>query len=233
MADPNKIYRVLIKFMEEQFVDSFMNDGLLFMNNIDYFSKYEDADIAVRGDVYEGLAASYNADEVTIKIGEHVIEGAVGKVDIRFDQEGDINIYSMTKISDGEIIEAGKTGLFLSNKFKKFGNRAVVIGGSNITEFEKRLKSAILADRNIYTLGEDNVVAKQVFYLSRDEHHGQMNVFNKFDDYSWQHEWRIAFKQTKVAGAYCLKIGRLADIAMVFKTGSLIGEPFKLLPSEF
>ena len=232
MEDPYKIFRVLIKFMDEQYVDSFLNDGLLFMNNIDYFRSYEDADVALRGDIHEGLAATYKAEGLTITLGEHVVEGAVGKVDLRYNHEGDTNIYSMTKISDGKILETGDSGLFLSENFIKFGNRAVVIGGSNIIEFEKRLRNALAKDQNVYTPREDNVLAKQVSYLSREEHHGQMDVFDKFSDYSWQHEWRIAFKQKQAAGPYPLKIGNLSDIASVFETESLIREPLKLVPSN-
>ena len=69
MEDPYKIFRVLIKFMDERYVDSFLNDGLLFMNNIDYFRSYEDADVALRGDVHEGLAATYKAEGLTITLG--------------------------------------------------------------------------------------------------------------------------------------------------------------------
>lgn len=232
MEDPYKIFRVLIKFMDEGYVDSFLNDGLLFMNNIDYFRSYEDADVALRGDIHEGLAATYKAEGLTITLGDHVVEGAVGKVDLRYNHEGDTNIYSMTKISDGKILEASDPGLFLSDKFIKFGNRAVVIGGSNIVEFENRLRNALKKDQNIRTLREDNVLAKQVSYFNREEHHGQMDVFDKFSDYSWQHEWRIAFKQKQAAGPYPLKIGNLSDIASVFETESLIREPLKLVPSK-
>ncbi|MCE8044226.1 hypothetical protein HOP60_18920 [Halomonas daqingensis] len=232
MEDPYKIFRVLIKFMDEGYVDSFLNDGLLFMNNIDYFRSYEDADVALRGDIREGLAATYKAEGLTITLGNHVVEGAVGKVDLRYNHEGDTNIYSMTKISDGKILEAGDSGLFLSNKFIKFGNRAVVISGSNIIEFENRLRNALAKDVNIYTPREDNVLAKQVSYLSREEHHGQMDVFDKFSDYSWQHEWRISFNQKQAAGPYPLKIGDLSDIASVFEIESLIREPLKIVPNN-
>ena len=180
MEDPYKIFCALIKFMDEEYVDSFLNEGLLFMNNIDYFRSYEDADVALRGDVHEGLAATYKAEELTITLGNHLVEGAVGKVDLRYNHEGDTNIYSMTKISDGKILEAGNSGLFLSDKFIKFGNRAVVIGGSNIIEFESRLNNALSNDLNIYTPREDNVLAKQVSYLNRDDHHGQMGRFSLY-----------------------------------------------------
>lgn len=232
MEDPYKIFRVLIKFMDERYVDSFLNDGLLFMNNIDYFRNYEDADVALRGDIHEGLASTYKAEGLTITLGDHVVEGAVGKVDLRYNHEGDTNIYSMTKVSDGKILEAGDSGLFLSDSFIKFGNRAVVIGGSNIIEFENRLRNALSKDPNIYTPREDDVLAKQVSYLSREDHHGQMDVFDKFSDYAWQHEWRIAFMQKHAAGPYPLKIGNLSDIASVFETDTLIRDPLKLVPNN-
>ncbi len=232
MQDPNKIFRILIKFMNAQYVDSFLNEGLLFMNNIDFFKNYEDPDLVIRGDAHEGLAASYKADDVTIRFGDYTFEGVVGKIDIRYDHEDDTNIYSMTKISDGIIIEAGETGLYLSEDFLKFGDTAVVIDGSNITEFENRLKQAIFADKSIFTLRDDNVFAKQVSYLNRDEHHSQMDVFKKFDKYSWQYEWRIAFKQVSRKGPYSLKIGRLSDIAHVFETESLLNYPIKLVPDN-
>ena len=177
--------------MDEQYVDSFLNEGLLFMNNIDFFKNYEDENIALRGDVHEGLAASYKSDEVTITLGSHKIEGAVGKVDLRYHHEGDTNIYSMTKISDGKILDAGKSGLLLSEEFTSFGNRAVLIGGSNIVDFENRLQAVIANDKNIYTPREDGVVAKQITYKNREQHHGQMDVFDKFNGYAWQHEWRM------------------------------------------
>ncbi|MGK0271951.1 MAG: hypothetical protein ACI88H_002617 [Cocleimonas sp.] len=232
MEDPNKIFRVLIKFMDEQYVDSFLKEGLLFMNNIDFFKRYEDSVVALRCDVHEGLAATYKHDEVTITLGDHKIEGAVGKVDLRYHHEGDTNIYSMTKISDGKILDAGDVGLLLSEKFSSFGNRAVLIGGSNIVEFERRLQEAVANDENIYTPREDGAVAKQISYLNREQHHGRMDVFDKFEDYAWQHEWRIAFKQSNSSGAYPLKIGSLEDIALVFVTDSLISQPLSLVPNN-
>ncbi|MFB2710415.1 hypothetical protein ACE1BU_05870 [Aeromonas veronii] len=232
MEDPYKIFRILIKFMDERYLDSFLNDGLLFMNNIHYFRELEDTNVALRGDVHEGLAATYNAESLTITFGDHVAEGAIGKVDIRYNHEDNTNIYSMTRISDGKILEAGNSGFLLSEKFKQFGNRAVVIGGSKIVEFERRLRNAILKDRDIYTLREDKVLAKQVSYISRKEHHGKMDVFNKFSEYSWQHEWRIALKHTKPPGPFQLKIGKLSDIADVFETELLISDPIRLMPID-
>ncbi|MCP3130061.1 hypothetical protein [Shewanella sp. KJ2020] len=232
MDDPKKVFRILIKFMDEQYVDSFIKEGLLFMNNIEFFRNYEDTDVALRGDQHEGLAASYKAEELIIEFADHVFDGVEGRLDIRYDAEDETNIYSMTKISDENILEAGDSGLFLSEKFKNFGNRAIIISGSDIGEFERRLKLALSNDPNIYTTREDNVLAKRVSYLEREKHHGALDVFDKFSAYSWQYEWRIAFKQRNSTGAYPLRIGNVEDIAQVHETESLLDKPIRLIPKS-
>ncbi len=229
MEDPNKIHRVLIKFMNDQYVDSFVNEGLLYMNNIDYFRKYEDEDDALRGDIHEGLIASHKPEFSSVYIGNNKLEGLTEKIDVRLNHVGDTNIYSMTKISDGKILEAGANGLYLSKKFEKFGNRAVLIGGSNINEFEARLKSEVSLREEILMFQQENIIARQVEYVDRNEHHPNLTVFNKFESYSWQHEWRIAFKQNRNIGAYCLKLGDLSGISQVFDTKELISQPIKLI----
>lgn len=219
---PENRNRLLIKFMDEQYVDSFVNEGLLFMNNIRYFRDYEDSDPALRGDTHEGLSASLLAENITLEINERVITDAVGKVDIRKCHQDETNIYSMTLISDQDILNSGENGLLLSNDFAKLGNKAVFIGGSDISKFWCHLKNAINNDQSIYTLEEDNVVGRKVVYVERALHYSQLTVFNKFKEYAWQHEWRIALKQTKHVGPLPLKIGSLADIAHVIDTIDLI-----------
>lgn len=175
--------------MNEQYVDSFINEGLLFMNNIDYFRNYEDKDDALRGDIHEGLLASRKSDISSVYIGNHKLEGLTGKIDIRSNEVGDTNIYSMTKISDEKILEAGASGLYLSEDFEKFGNRAILIGGSNIKEFELILEKEVSLRKEIFILQQENIIAKQVEYVDRNAHHPYLTVFNKFEKYSWQHEW--------------------------------------------
>ncbi|MDV7212717.1 hypothetical protein [Azotobacter beijerinckii] len=227
MVSPENRNRLLIKFMDEQYVDSFINDGLLYMNNIQYFRDYEDGDPALRGDVHEGLSASLLPENITLEINGQLITDAAGKVDIRQCHQDETNIYSMTIISDRDILISGENGLHLSSNFEKFGNKAVFIGGSDISEFWRRLKKAIENDQSVYTLEENNTVAKKVNYVERELHHSQLSIFNKFSEYAWQHEWRIALKQTKCVGPLPLKIGSLADIAHVVDTTAIVKEPIK------
>jgi len=218
--------------MDQSQTNSFVNDGLIYMNNIRFFREYEDSDVALRADIDEGLSASYQSDAVSVHIDGHEVEGTTGNIRLRYDHEDETNIYSMTKISDGHILEAGDKGLFLSDKFKGFGSHAVVIGGSNITEFEARLSKALNSSNDIYTPRSDHIMAMCLNYLSRDQHNGKMDVFQKFDKYEWQHEWRIAFKQKDNVGPYLLKIGDLSDITQVCKTTDLISQPIKFVPAD-
>lgn len=219
--------RLLIKFMDEQYVESFINEGLLFMNTIQYFRAYEDNDSALRGDIHEGLAASLLPENITLEINGRIITEAVGKIDIRQCHHEETNIYSMSIITDQDILNAGEQGLNLSRKFSKFGNKAVFIGGSDLNHFWSRLKARINGDDALYTLEEDNAIAGKVSYVDRTHHHSRLSVFNKFNEYAWQHEWRIALKQVSHVGPLPLKIGSLADIAHVMDTIDLIETPLK------
>lgn len=229
LNNPANTYRILIKFMDEKYVESFKKYGELFMRNIDYFKKENFCeDIHLRNDKYEGLTASYKADKVSLFLGNKKIEGMVGKVDISFEEEKETMIYCMTKISDKTILEAGENGFYLSSKFQGFGNRAIVIAGYNITEFEKRLKIAITSNPNILLHKNHQIIGKQISYLNRCNYHGEMNIFNKFDEYSWQNEFRIGFKLKNKTDTYKLKLGNLSDIVYEFKTEDLINNPIKL-----
>ncbi|SIS46211.1 hypothetical protein [Neptunomonas antarctica] len=227
MVSPENRNRLLIKFMDEKHVHSFINEGLLFMNNIQYFRAYEDSEPALRGDAHEGLAASFLPENITLELNGHVFTGLVDKVDLRQCHQDETNIYSMTIISDQDILSSGENGLCLSSNFVKFGNKAIFIGGSDISEFWHRLKNTIDNDQSIYTLEENNIIGRKVSYVERKLHHSQLSVFNKSKEYAWQHEWRLALKQTEHVGPLPLKIGSLADIAHVIDAADLIKESIK------
>lgn len=227
LISPEDRNRVLIKFMDETHVDSFVNKGLLHMNNIQYFREYEDKDPALRGDLNEGLSASWLPENVVLELNGHIIADAVDKIDIREIHNEETNIYCMTILSDKNIIDAGHDGLHLSSKFIKFGNKAVFIGGSDITEFYRRLKNAINNHPSIYTSEDDSIVGRKVTYLNRSDHHSRLNIYNKFHEYSWQFEWRLALKQKNKKGVLELRIGSLSDIVHVVDTELLINEAIK------
>ena len=82
MGNPSQFYRVLIKFMDEQYVNSFIDDGLLFMNNIEYFRKYEGEENGelVRSDMAEGLAVSMQSEKVNVTFNGLELGGLTGNI---------------------------------------------------------------------------------------------------------------------------------------------------------
>lgn len=221
--------RVLIKFMDEKNVDTFVNEGLLYMNTIQYFREDEDDDPALRADSNEGLSSSFIPENVVLELNGHVITAAVDKIDMRECHNDETNIYCMTIISDKNILDAGEDGLYLSSKFSKFGNKAVFIGGNDINKFFNRISDAIKGHPSIYTLEENYIVGRKVTYLDRRDHHSRLSVFNKFSEYEWQLEWRLALKQNNTRHAFELRIGDLSDIAHIADTESLVSEPIKFM----
>ncbi len=198
------------------------------MKTVEFFKNYEDTDPSLRGDPHEGLFASYSPDDGIFELNGQILEGIIGKVDVWEAHHDQTNIFSMTMISDNDILGCGERGLTLSNKFTKFGNKAVFIGGKDISTFIKRLKKALNNNPNIYTLEQNNQVAKKITYLDRKNHHHNLSIFNKFNEFNWQFEWRISLKQIKGSGPFKLKIGDISDIAYVVETEKLVSEPIRL-----
>ncbi|WP_408901178.1 hypothetical protein [Photobacterium piscicola] len=155
-------------------------------------------------------------------------KNTIGKVDINFDCIDNVNIYSMTKISDQDILDAGESGLFLSRDFLKFGNKAIVISNESIEKFEIILKSAIDKNKNIYPVKKGDLIANKVEYVDRDTYHGEIGIYKKFSDYKWQYEWRLAFMQKSNEGPFILKLGSLRELVDVFDTSELIDTAIKL-----
>jgi hypothetical protein len=172
----------LIKFMDPEYVESFINEGLLFMNTLEYFRTYEEADDHLRADCYEGLAASYDSKSVEMKL---VKDGTriepIGKIDVFQPLADSINVYCMTMITHHDL----RTPFQLDEKFEKFGSKAVLIEGAGLHKFMARLHKTIESDVNLGSIYPNRMIEGSVEYVSRKEHHQNLDVFNKFNDYSW------------------------------------------------
>lgn len=219
--DPKQIWRLFVKFISKDYVDSLVEEGLLYMNNVEYFRKIENKDSALRGDKYEGNAFTYDSSKIELTYAGIPLK-TIGKIDITCMHELETNLYCLTAINDDDIITA-QYNLKLSEKFKQFGDKAVLIPGSEIGEFCNRVKKATEKDKNIRPHPAYEYFASPVDYVDRDTYHGPVGIFRKFKEFSWQYEWRIAIKQNFQKGAYeDFKIGSIKDICIVTDTEDLI-----------
>jgi hypothetical protein len=227
--DPKDIIRLTIKFISSEHIDSFVNNGELYMNPLSYFKDLEDNCNSLRSDVHEGLAATYDPAKIIFKFGNHTLNGLTNKVDLWLDNLSNINILSLTSISDYDML-VSNCKMSLSKKFIGFGDKAIVFPGYKITDLFNRMKLAIKKDKNIIPIEGQTIYGQKVDYVSRLKYHGEMGPFRKFDNYSWQMEWRLAVKHAKQYNLpYKLHLGNISDICDIYETKDLINMPIELV----
>lgn len=210
----------LIKFVNKIHIDSFVCEGQLFMNTLDYFRSYEEDDEDLRADRHEGLMASLLPSQVKItKEDGTPIKGIIGKIETRKDIGNYINVFCMTAITEYKNLD-----LFpLDPRFKKFGDTAVVIEGRDINEFMKRISVKVESDKNFGAVDSTLRIGRLVDYVSIKDHLPNMTPFNKFDNYSWQREYRIVLGREIGEGPLIdFNIGDISNIVTVTSTEKLI-----------
>ena len=232
MSKPSQAVRMFIRWGSLNRLEPFVKEGLLFMNTLEYFRGIESDDPAQRGDVDEGLTARYDPSRVVLEMSGQAVDGLNAPIDLRMNNQKHTNIFCLTAITDQDIIDAG--GKFrLSEKFREFGDAAAVISGVNITAFKKRLKEHCEKNREIIIPNGSSVIARHIEYLDPATHHGEVGVFRKFNEYSWQQEWRVAINQSKAPSKPYdgVRLGDLSDIAKIHTVEEIMNWELKFAPN--
>ena len=222
MSVENK--KIFVKFIKSEYLSSFLEEGLIHMETLKYFKGVEEDQESLRGDKNEGLISTHDAKTTTVTWQGRKIP-VTGSINISYSEDNKINIYCLTAIT-GKDISSSKNGKFyLPDQFIGFGDKAILINRADL--FFERIKIAVKESNDI-TPFEKNVLGRQVDYFDENEHHCKLGVFAKYSNYSWQHEWRMAFERIKGEGAMELRIGNLNDIVHVIDTEKAIKHPLML-----
>lgn len=189
----------LVKILPENFVEDFLN-GSLYLNTCTYFSQLNQSDVA-RSDPHDGAMEARQVLSVAIQDprGNWIpIEGVQNPVIFSSDELSNLNIlclYTLTDIPEDKFDERNL----------EFGNAAIFI--SNPPEFIQRVRKAAFASKW-------SVEQRPVEYVERKTHDGFMGPFRKFQEYSYQREFRFAFG-TRNRAPCRLEVGSLRDIVYV------------------
>ena len=193
-------YRIaLVKLLPEKFAEDFLN-GSLYLNTCAYFSQLDQSDI-VRSDPHDGAMEARQVLEVAIQgpTGDWIpIGGVQNPITFRSDEISNLNILCFYTLTDRPENEFDDRNL-------EFGNVAVFI--SNLPEFIQRIRRAAAVSSWAVAQGP-------VEYVERKTHDGLMGPFRKFQDYSYQSEFRFVFTTGKRAPLR-LEVGSLRDIVHV------------------
>jgi len=181
-------------------------DGNLYMNTDAYFAAMDADDIA-RADKDEGADEILQIKEIAIanKNKKWIPIGGVKSPLIyrRGNKEG-INILCMYSITNQDDFHFDERNL-------NFGDTAIVI--KDAKEFINRFKSAAkIAGRRL--------LHGPVEYIDKNKHHGQMGPFKKFNNYSYQSEFRFVLFGGN-GGAIRFPIGDIRDISLIYSSSEL------------
>lgn len=193
----------LIKIGKEKYMNELYDHGVIFMNNIDYFRRYEDNEL--RGDKEEGIKGIEQAADIKlIHNGKLIAHGGSGQLKFHYyDNNG--NIYSLMAITSLEDPDSFQ----IDGKNKRFGDYFVVI--TEVKDFIDRIEDKLKGLKYEYGL---------VKYYDSKKYSGPLDVFCKPDNFEYQREFRFFVKRNKT-GPLKLKIGSIKDISYIFNVDKL------------
>ena len=188
-----------VKFGQKEHLEALLNDGVIYMNNIDYFRKYEESQPEhMRGDRYECFDF----------ISQHNTIIFLGETDLTIE---DIAVFEDRESYRGYLWSMyaifSDHSCFDSRMFD-FGEYAVIIQDAKefITRVQNYCKEKQLEPK-----------CSHVKYYEEKTEQGRLNPFMKREKYSYQKEARIYIQSANPQEKLILNIGCLRDIAFLVK----------------
>ena len=192
----------LIKFGQKEHLEALLNEGILYMNNIDYFRKYEEEQPGhLRGDQYECFEKISQGHKILI-FSDPIIE--LDNV-TQFENKGTYSgyLYCLHAIHSEEF-----NNYQFDTRMLDFGEYAVII--LNPKEFIHRIENTC-AKEHLYPN------CYPVRYYNEKTKNGLLTPFQKRDKYAYQKEARIYIHSINPQESMILKLGSIKDIACLVK----------------
>jgi len=209
----------LIKIGKKNHIDRLRNDGLVYMNTINYFKEVEGNE--ERRDEHEGIdrieqvtwikLKSKDGKEIELRKDSDHMRLTSAQLRI-FNSEFTGNLYSMMAITP---MVAIKTDRF-DERNTQFGDYFLLI--IEPQTFYDRLSSALNNKGLKHHIG-------LVQYYDEQSCNGNLSPFHKPNRYEHQHEFRV-FVENDKEEPLTIEIGSLADISKTFPIEEFVGLRF-------
>lgn len=212
---------VMFKVLKDEHLSSFVNEGRLHMRTLGYFNNFEDINKASRGDKFEGIDHVYQGNKGQLSFnGTPVI---TQKICLRTWDESnlDMNVFCMGAISVRDLIEA-KGKIDFSEKYLEFGNKVVLFSEKGLVELLSRVENNLKENNDITSHRHYRKFANKVEYIDSNQS-GSLGIFKKFEEYSWQYEWRLAIhhnSKQEIFSDICL--GDLSSLCSIIDTSEFV-----------
>ena len=195
----------LTKIGEKKYMHELYEHGVIFMNDIDYFRRYEGNEL--RRDKEEGIKGMEQVVDIKlIHNGKLIAHGGSGQLKFH-NYENNGNIYSLLAITSLEDPDSFQ----IDKKNKRFGDCFIVI--TVVKDFINRIEDKLKELKFEYEYG-------LVRYYNSKKHSGPLDVFCKSDNFEYQREFRFFVKRNET-GPLKFKIGSIKDISYIFDINKL------------
>lgn len=199
-----------IKIGKKIHLDDLRSRGLIYCNTVNYFRKLEDSKTNLRADEYDGSSANIHLTSLEI------FKEDGSKIPLIF-KKGKMNLYDETTLSNHLFclftIKTEFVGLgnFIDKRISDFGDHALII--TDTPTFIKKIEAK---------LNELNVNHEMGFVKYYDSSKDQTNltVFDKSDEFAYQHELRIHIIG-QIESTFSFEIGSIEDISIFVKAKDL------------
>lgn len=214
--DNNIQHGFLLKFGQKEHLETLLN-GQLYLKSIRHFKENGKDDIG-RYDKNENLTDVWRQPYFKGRLlFDNVEIATIGNMNI-YIPEHDKDLFthiSSFVLSQIDLNNAGLNKLF-DSKMKGFGDYVLLI--HNVSKFQELVIKASESHSEI-----SKTTMNKVNYIDKESFHGKVNIFNKFDDFEWQQEYRIAVRNLDrfQEDHLFLDIGNISDIAKLLKVGDL------------
>ena len=204
-------YHLFIKFGEKKYIKKLFEEGELYFNTVDYYTKQENKEI---GDSWEDVVLTCPITNFKLRDNNTLLTAPSGSLQIH-KQNLSQNLYCLWSLNDDYAIEnmnkEDNSLIINTRNYNGFVNDGhvyyIVIG--NLEEFMYRVEKELNRKHLKYNMGS-------VKYFDERTYRGKIGPFMKRNKYEKQNEFRILV-DNKDNSPLKINIGNMSDIAQYFE----------------
>jgi hypothetical protein len=209
MDKKSDLIKLFLKFGKEEHIQDLLENGIVYMNSIEFFRKFEDN--GLRGDNFEGITQLNNYPSGEFEIKSLNYNGKYVSLQVRESYENVLgNIFSLYAVSSFTI--PNPLEFKIDKRNMEFGSHCLLVKDN--PEFLKRIENGLKKMSLKFTHGF-------VDYYDTDKKNGEINLFEKPNEYKFQNEFRFYIQSGSIE-AIKIDIGSLKDIAEMHKSEDVI-----------
>lgn len=216
-------YSLFIKFGEKKWMKKLFEEGELFLNTVDYYTKVENKEI---GDSWEDVVQVDQIKNFKLQINDQTLLTAPsGNVQIHIPDLRQ-NLYCLWSMSDEYVLEninkEDNSVIINTSNYNGFVDKGVACSVviTNLDEFIKKVERELKRNNLKYQMG-------RVSYYDENTYKGLVTPFMKRKKYELQNEFRILVDYPQNE-PLIIQIGKMSDIASFFEDEMEFRQTFEI-----